>query len=30
MAERSVNGVLVGGACLVAEKFASIVKSVEK
>lgn len=30
MAERSVNGVLVGGACLNAEKFASIVKSIMK
>lgn len=30
MAERSVNGVLVGGACLVAEKFANIIKSVTK
>ena len=30
MAERSVHGVLVGGACLVPEKYASIVKSVVK
>lgn len=30
MAERSVNGVLVGGACLSAEKFAAIVKSIMK